>query len=83
MREYVLSNAQWRKSSYSDGNGGSCVEVTDAVPGVVPVRDSKLTDGPVIVVGSTAWTEFVGTVGATCQHPPAAAHPCPSPSALG
>ncbi|MFE5599570.1 DUF397 domain-containing protein [Streptomyces coelicoflavus] len=64
MREYELNHARWRKSSYSDGNGGDCVEVADgAVPGVIPVRDSKVTDGPVVVVGSAAWTEFVRTVG--------------------
>ncbi|TGA98807.1 DUF397 domain-containing protein [Streptomyces sp. MZ04] len=28
MHEYDLSNACWRKSSYSNGEGGSCVEVT-------------------------------------------------------
>ncbi|RZB15280.1 DUF397 domain-containing protein [Streptomyces sp. F001] len=64
MGEYGLSNASWRKSTYSDGNGGSCVEVADGVPGVVPVRDSKVPHGPVVVIGSAAWTEFVGTVGA-------------------
>ncbi|MCT7351395.1 DUF397 domain-containing protein [Streptomyces sp. 15-116A] len=64
MREYDLSNARWRKSTYSDGNGGSCVEVASELPGVVPVRDSKVDGGPVIVVGSAAWTEFIRTVGA-------------------
>ena len=85
MRKYDLSNARWRKSSYSDGNGGSCVEVAyafpgaarwrkstysngeggdcvevaDGVPGVVPVRDSKVPDGPVLVMGAGAWAEFV------------------------
>ncbi|MEU0444827.1 DUF397 domain-containing protein [Streptomyces tendae] len=62
MREYDLTNAHWRKSTYSNGEGGNCLEVTDGVPGVIPVRDSKVTDGPVIVVGSVAWTEFVRTV---------------------
>ncbi|NEY31580.1 DUF397 domain-containing protein [Streptomyces sp. PRKS01-65] len=88
MREYDLSNASWRKSSHSDGNGGNCVEVghgfpgaarwrkstysngeggsclevADGVPGVVPVRDSKVTGGPVVVVGAAAWTAFVGSV---------------------
>ncbi|MFE7434913.1 DUF397 domain-containing protein [Streptomyces tendae] len=62
MREYDLSDARWRKSTYSNGDGGNCLEVTDGVPGVIPVRDSKVTDGPVIVVGSVAWTEFVRTV---------------------
>ncbi|MCX5390614.1 DUF397 domain-containing protein [Streptomyces sp. NBC_00094] len=28
MRAYDLSNAQWFKSSYSDGDGGNCVEVS-------------------------------------------------------
>ncbi|MGZ3099028.1 DUF397 domain-containing protein [Streptomyces sp. H62] len=64
MREYDLTNARWTKSSYSNGEGGNCVEVADGVVGVVPVRDSKVAGGPVIVVGSVAWTEFVRTVGA-------------------
>lgn len=28
MREYDLSKAHWFKSSYSDGDGGNCVEVS-------------------------------------------------------
>ncbi|MFB6551575.1 DUF397 domain-containing protein [Streptomyces sp. NPDC056405] len=64
MHEYALSNARWRKSTYSNGDGGNCVEVADGVAGVVPVRDSKVAAGPVVVVGSVAWTEFVRTVGA-------------------
>ncbi|MEU6877119.1 DUF397 domain-containing protein [Streptomyces sp. NPDC046712] len=28
MREYDLSNARWFKSSYSNGEGGDCVEVS-------------------------------------------------------
>ncbi|OKI90212.1 DUF397 domain-containing protein [Streptomyces sp. CB02414] len=63
MREYDLTNARWTKSTYSNGEGGNCVEVADGVPGVVPIRDSKVTGGPVVVVGSVAWTEFVRTVG--------------------
>ncbi|MEV6594241.1 DUF397 domain-containing protein [Streptomyces acidicola] len=62
MREYDLSNARWRKSSYSDGNGGSCVEVADGVPNIVPVRDSKVPGGPVLLVGAVAWAEFIGAV---------------------
>ncbi|MDO0932992.1 DUF397 domain-containing protein [Streptomyces sp. DG2A-72] len=55
--------ARWRKSTYSDGNGGSCVEVADGVPGVVPVRDSKVPEGgPVLLIGSAAWTEFIRAV---------------------
>lgn len=51
--------ARWRKSTYSDGNGGNCVEVAEGTPGVVPVRDSKVTHGPVLLVGTAAWTEFI------------------------
>jgi hypothetical protein len=62
MHEYDLSTARWRKSTYSDGNGGSCVEVADGLPGVVPVRDSKVPDGSVLVIGAPAWAEFIGAV---------------------
>ncbi|MGW0081399.1 DUF397 domain-containing protein [Streptomyces sp. NPDC003393] len=57
--------ARWRKSTYSGGDGGeACVEVADGVPGVVPVRDSKVPDGAVLVVRAGAWAAFVGAVGA-------------------
>jgi hypothetical protein len=54
-----LSTAVWRKSSYSNGSGGDCVEVCDAHTGVVPVRDSKVPSGPVLTVTAPAWTSFV------------------------
>ncbi|GGP33417.1 DUF397 domain-containing protein [Streptomyces calvus] len=64
MRGYELSKARWRKSSHSGGDGGeACLEVADGVPGVVPVRDSKVDGGPVIVVGAVAWAEFIAGVG--------------------
>lgn len=73
MREFDLSNARRRKSSHSDGNGngngGSCVEVADGVPGVVPVRDSKVVAGPVLLIGSLARTEFIGSVAAASAVP--------------
>lgn len=54
-----LSAARWRKSSYSNTNGGSCVEVADDFPGLVPVRDSKNPHGPALLIPATAWTTFV------------------------
>ncbi|MGR6972819.1 DUF397 domain-containing protein [Streptomyces cynarae] len=36
-----LPSFHWRKSSYSNAEGGECVEVADGLLGVVPVRDSK------------------------------------------
>ncbi|WP_096212415.1 DUF397 domain-containing protein [Streptomyces sp. 2323.1] len=56
----VLSAASWRKSSYSNTQGGDCVEVADGIPGVVPVRDSTRPAGPVVLVGAPAWTAFIG-----------------------
>ncbi|WP_324614712.1 DUF397 domain-containing protein [Streptomyces albireticuli] len=56
-----LDIAGWRKSSYS-GLENDCVEVADGHPGVVPVRDSKAPCGPVIVLGSGAWSDFVDGV---------------------
>ncbi|MEU9397794.1 DUF397 domain-containing protein [Streptomyces sp. NPDC048324] len=44
----------WRKSTYSDGNGGDCVGAADRIPGVIRVRDSKVQADPVLVVGAAA-----------------------------
>ncbi|MFI6000507.1 DUF397 domain-containing protein [Streptomyces sp. NPDC051366] len=45
----------WRKSSYSSDQGGQCVEVATCTD-TVHVRDSKVTDGPVLTVAPAAWT---------------------------
>ncbi|MDG9722187.1 MULTISPECIES: DUF397 domain-containing protein [unclassified Streptomyces] len=53
----------WRKSSYSNGDGGHCVEVADGIPGLVPVRDSKACgDGPVVLLTARAWAPFVAAL---------------------
>ncbi|BCL29050.1 DUF397 domain-containing protein [Streptomyces aurantiacus] len=57
-----LSTAIWRKSSYSEGGDNDCVEVADGYPGVVPVRDSKVPDGPAVVFGVDSWASFVSGV---------------------
>ncbi|MFE6184998.1 DUF397 domain-containing protein [Streptomyces sp. NPDC056465] len=54
-----LEIATWRKSTYSGGDGGDCLEVADHLPDVVPVRDSKVTDGPALVFRTAAWAAFV------------------------
>ena len=56
--DYDLSTATWHKSTYSQG-GDNCLEVTDAHPGVVPVRDSKNPDGPKLAFRTEAWVAFV------------------------
>ncbi|WP_411576316.1 DUF397 domain-containing protein [Streptomyces mutabilis] len=55
----VASDLAWFKSSYSGTEGGDCVEVA-ASTGVVHIRDSKVTAGPVIRLSRKAWAGFVG-----------------------
>jgi Domain of unknown function (DUF397) len=50
----------WRKSSYSDGNGGQCVEVTAAK--VVMVRDTADRDGATLAFTPQAWTAFTAAL---------------------
>ncbi|MGW2814484.1 DUF397 domain-containing protein [Streptomyces sp. NPDC001415] len=60
-----VADGAWRKSSHSNADGGNCVEVADGFGEVVPVRDSKLPEGPVLVVATGAWSRFVGAVKAS------------------
>ncbi|MGW0763280.1 DUF397 domain-containing protein [Streptomyces sp. NPDC002814] len=57
-----LSDALWLKSSYSNGDGGNCVEVAHNFPGLVPVRDSKTPEGPVLLLTAHAWSPFVAAL---------------------
>ncbi|MFI1352809.1 DUF397 domain-containing protein [Streptomyces sp. NPDC020898] len=45
MREYDLSNARWRKSTYSNGEGGNCVEVAYDFIGAAQWRKSTYSNG--------------------------------------
>jgi hypothetical protein len=51
----------WRKSSYSGGNGGSCVETASAA-GVVLVRDTTNRDGYTLSVSASAWRGLLNEV---------------------
>ncbi|MFF9627910.1 DUF397 domain-containing protein [Streptomyces fradiae] len=55
----IESELTWFKSSYSDTEGGQCVEVA-AGAGIVHIRDSKAVAGPVVCVSREAWAGFVG-----------------------
>ncbi|MET9367757.1 DUF397 domain-containing protein [Streptomyces griseoflavus] len=50
----------WRKSSYSNQEGGDCVEVAGGFPAVVPVRDSKAPHGPALCFEAPSWAAFIG-----------------------
>ncbi|MFH8984341.1 DUF397 domain-containing protein [Streptomyces varsoviensis] len=63
----AAKSPRWVKSSYSS-NGGQCVEWAPAEVrghGAVPVRDSKNPAGPVLVIGTVAWGNFVAFVRTT------------------
>lgn len=49
----------WRKSSYSNGGGGQCVEVADLPDGGRAVRDTKDHGrGPVLLFTAAEWAAF-------------------------
>ena len=52
----------WHKSSYSNDQGGNCVEVATGIPTVVPVRDSKDPAGPTLDFTPAAWRAFVAGI---------------------
>jgi hypothetical protein len=60
VRQMDLSQAVWRKSTYSSGSG-QCVEVA-FLSNAVAVRDSKNRSGPVLVFTPREWAAFVGGV---------------------
>ncbi|MGW3231997.1 DUF397 domain-containing protein [Kitasatospora sp. NPDC001095] len=57
-----LTEASWRKSSYSGGTGGACIEVAEGFADVTPVRDSKDPSGPALLFPTAAWQAFVTAV---------------------
>lgn len=53
-----LSRAHWFKSSFSNGQGGACVEIAH-LPEAIAVRDSKDPAGPKLLFTPLAWAAFV------------------------
>jgi hypothetical protein len=49
----------WVKSSYSDPNGGDCIEARQPVTGIVQIRDSKDPNGTVLTVSAQRWRKFL------------------------
>jgi hypothetical protein len=54
-----LQRAVWRKSSYSNGTGGACVEVALLDGDEHAVRDSKNPSGSILKVPRAAWVPFL------------------------
>ena len=51
----------WRKSTYSDGNGGECLE-TASDTGTILVRDTTNRDGGTLAFTAEAWERFTGSL---------------------
>ncbi|WP_018640151.1 DUF397 domain-containing protein [Parafrankia elaeagni] len=54
-----LPGLTWRKSSYSGGNGGNCVEVAELPDGGRAVRHSKHPDSSVLSFTAAEWEAFL------------------------
>ncbi|MGO4425466.1 DUF397 domain-containing protein [Streptomyces sp. MCAF7] len=57
-----ISPLQWRKSSYSNGSGGNCVEIAGLVSGGAAIRDSKVPERAVLAFSDRAWRNFVAAL---------------------
>jgi hypothetical protein len=57
-----LSRSVWRKSSFSNGTGGNCVEVADLADGSRAVRDSKDRTGPILIFTAAEWAAFTAGI---------------------
>jgi Domain of unknown function (DUF397) len=57
--EHALTT--WRKSTFSGGNGGNCVEVAGSGAAIV-VRDTKDRAGAALTFGADAWRRFAATI---------------------
>jgi hypothetical protein len=55
-------HADWFKSSYSNDQGGACVEAARVGAGAMAVRDSKDPAGPALLFTAEAWTAFTVAV---------------------
>ena len=55
----IPDNLAWRKSSFSSGSGGNCVEIAELPDGGIAVRHSKHPDGPLIAYTVAEWDAFL------------------------
>lgn len=54
----TIEKLSWFKSSYSDGEGGQCLEVA-LTPDTIHLRDSKHPAGPRMTLSPAAWSAFL------------------------
>jgi uncharacterized protein DUF397 len=51
----------WRKSTFSNANGGACLETASA-DGVILVRDTTNRDGGTLSFSASAWASLVTSI---------------------
>ena len=61
MNDSIKTAPRWRKSSYSGGDTGQCVELA-SLDGSVGIRDSKNPQNPHIEVGREALSSLIGRI---------------------
>ncbi|MFE5327916.1 DUF397 domain-containing protein [Embleya sp. NPDC056575] len=54
--------AAWRKSTYTNSDGGACVEVGGNFAGIVPVRDSRAPTVGHLVIGAASWAALTASL---------------------
>lgn len=60
MEHPEVSSLEFRKSTFSGGNGGGCVEIAELPNGGRAVRDSKQDgNGPVLWFNGAEWDAFL------------------------
>jgi hypothetical protein len=58
----MTDRARWRKSSYSGGQGGNCVEVAGDSRRVLVRDTTQAGTGPVLRFSAQAWRRFADQV---------------------
>lgn len=60
--EVDLSQAVWHKSSFSNGNGGNCVEHSELSDGRHALRHSKHPERTPLIFTDAEWRAFIAGV---------------------
>ncbi|MFE9421973.1 DUF397 domain-containing protein [Kitasatospora sp. NPDC006697] len=56
-----MTATQWRKSSYSSGQG-ACVEIASHFTTTLPLRDSKDPHGPALLFPTPSFAAFLSSL---------------------
>ncbi|WP_139707845.1 MULTISPECIES: DUF397 domain-containing protein [Streptomyces] len=62
------ADATWFTSSYSNDQGGDCVEAARLDGSTMAIRDSKNPTGPAFTFTGGAWSAFLTTLTTAKEH---------------